>query len=71
MATLGRNTYGVGMAKNLVVIGAGPGLGAAIANRFAHAGFSIGLIARDDAMLTELSDELTADGTTCLLLERT
>ena len=25
MATLRRNTYGVGMAKNLVVIGAGPG----------------------------------------------
>lgn len=67
MATLGRNTYGVGMAKNLVVIGAGPGLGAAIANRFAHAGFSIGLIARDDAMLTELSDELTAGGTTCFV----
>lgn len=67
MAMLDRNTYGVCMGKNLVIIGAGPGLGAAIARRFADAGFAIGLIARDDAVLTELSDQLTSSGATCFV----
>ena len=67
MAMLDRNTYGVCMGKNLVIIGAGPGLAAAIARRFADAGFAIGLIARDDAVLAELSDQLTSDGATCFV----
>ncbi len=50
------------MTKNLVVVGAGPGLGAAIAQRFGRAGFTIGLIARDEPVLTELSAELSAAG---------
>jgi NAD(P)-dependent dehydrogenase (short-subunit alcohol dehydrogenase family) len=36
---------------NIVVIGAGPGIGSAVARRFARAGFGVGLIARTAATL--------------------
>ncbi len=55
------------MTKNLLVIGAGPGLGSAIAHRFAREGYRIGLIARDEAMLTAASDEFEAAGTECFV----
>lgn len=55
------------MSKNLVLIGAGPGLGEAIARRFAQADYAIGLIARDEQVLSELSDSLTAAGATCFV----
>ena len=35
----------------LAVVGAGPGLGAAVARRFGREGFAIALIARDQAKL--------------------
>ena len=56
-----------GMTKNLLVIGAGPGLGAAIAQRFGRDGYSVGLIARDEAVLTTASEELDAAGVTCFV----
>lgn len=59
--------YGGGMSKSVLVIGAGPGLGAAIAGRFARDGYDVGLIARDEAVLTAQSEELTAAGTTCFV----
>ncbi|HEX6514411.1 MAG TPA: SDR family oxidoreductase [Nocardioidaceae bacterium] len=44
----------------IVVVGAGPGLGAAVAHRFGGGGFGVGLVARDrlrlDAMAGELAD---------------
>jgi NADP-dependent 3-hydroxy acid dehydrogenase YdfG len=51
----------------IAIIGAGPGLGAAVARRFGRAGFSIALISRDqsklDAMAAELKEQgLTASG---------
>jgi NAD(P)-dependent dehydrogenase (short-subunit alcohol dehydrogenase family) len=51
----------------IAIIGAGPGLGAAVARRFGREGFTIALISRDqsklDAMAAELKEQgLTASG---------
>jgi NAD(P)-dependent dehydrogenase (short-subunit alcohol dehydrogenase family) len=59
------------MDRSAIVIGAGPGIGASVARRFARAGFAVGLIARSrstiDATLADLSGQtaagLTADVT--------
>jgi short-subunit dehydrogenase len=45
-----------------VVTGATAGVGRAIAQRFAHGGARVGLIARDEAALAEFARELKADG---------
>ncbi len=42
----------------LVVIGAGPGVGLAVARRFAREGYRIGLIARDPAKLASLAAQV-------------
>lgn len=55
------------MTKSLLVIGAGPGLGSAVAHRFARAGFAIGLIARDEAVLSAASDEFAELGVECFV----
>lgn len=46
----------------LAILGAGPGLGAATARRFAREGFSVALVARDGERLGALRDALAADG---------
>src|SRR4051794_33230525 len=51
-------------AMSIVIVGAGPNLGAAVARRFGSAGFSVGLIARDEDKLRTLADELRGDGLT-------
>ncbi|TDO51626.1 short subunit dehydrogenase [Kribbella sp. VKM Ac-2527] len=48
----------------LAIIGAGPGLGAAVAERFGREGFSVALIARNQAKLGELVDSLSTRGIT-------
>lgn len=48
----------------IAIIGAGPGLGAAVARRFGREGFSIALIARNQAKLDTLAAELAASGFT-------
>ena len=47
-----------------VVIGAGPGLGAGIARRFAREGFAVTLVARSRETLDPIADELRATGAT-------
>ncbi|AYF77006.1 SDR family NAD(P)-dependent oxidoreductase [Nocardia yunnanensis] len=47
-----------------VVIGAGPGLGAAAARRFGRAGHAVGLVARDADRLAAMAADLTSDGIT-------
>jgi NAD(P)-dependent dehydrogenase (short-subunit alcohol dehydrogenase family) len=42
----------------LIVVGAGPGLGAGVARRFAAEGFGVGLVARSAASLTEVQHAL-------------
>ena len=48
----------------LAVVGAGPGLGAAVARRFGREGFAIALIARDRAKLDDLAADLADAGVT-------
>jgi NADP-dependent 3-hydroxy acid dehydrogenase YdfG len=48
----------------IAIIGAGPGLGSAVARRFGREGFSIALISRTQSKLDAMSRELTADGLT-------
>jgi short-subunit dehydrogenase len=49
-------------AERLVVIGAGPGLGRAIARRFGREGFAVTLVARREQALGELARQLRDDG---------
>jgi NADP-dependent 3-hydroxy acid dehydrogenase YdfG len=46
----------------MVIIGAGPGMGLAVARRFASAGYDIGLIGRDAGKTEELAGTLEREG---------
>lgn len=46
----------------LAIVGAGPGLGAAVARRFGREGFAVALISRDQSKLDALAAELADDG---------
>jgi NAD(P)-dependent dehydrogenase (short-subunit alcohol dehydrogenase family) len=48
----------------IAIIGAGPGLGAAVARRFGREGFSIALISRNQSKLDAMADDLTTGGFT-------
>ncbi|TLS43552.1 SDR family NAD(P)-dependent oxidoreductase [Streptomyces montanus] len=48
----------------IAVIGAGPGLGTAVARRFGREGHAVALIARDQARLDTLAADLAGDGVT-------
>lgn len=50
--------------STIAVVGAGPGLGAAVARRFGAEGFHVALIARDPGRLERLTARLTAEGLT-------
>ncbi|HEY4020013.1 MAG TPA: SDR family NAD(P)-dependent oxidoreductase [Pseudonocardiaceae bacterium] len=50
------------MSKTIAVIGAGAGLGQAVARRFGREGFGVALVARTEAKVTALADELRAEG---------
>jgi NADP-dependent 3-hydroxy acid dehydrogenase YdfG len=49
---------------SIAIVGAGPGMGLAIAHTFGSHGFDVALIARDRAKLDDLVDRLTAEGIT-------
>jgi NAD(P)-dependent dehydrogenase (short-subunit alcohol dehydrogenase family) len=51
-------------SKAIVVVGAGPGLGMAVARKFGNAGYDVGLIARNEAKLAALGEALQAEGIT-------
>ncbi|GAB3993170.1 SDR family NAD(P)-dependent oxidoreductase [Nocardioides marmoraquaticus] len=46
----------------LAIIGAGPGLGAQVARRFAREGFSVALVSRSQGRLDDLAAQLSAEG---------
>lgn len=46
----------------IAIVGAGPGLGAAVARRFGAEGFAVGLISRHPGRLDGLVEELANDG---------
>jgi len=48
--------------QHVVIVGAGPGIGAAVARRFAAEGYGISLIARDTARLDLLAEGLRESG---------
>jgi NAD(P)-dependent dehydrogenase (short-subunit alcohol dehydrogenase family) len=48
--------------ETALIVGVGPGLGAALARRFAGAGMNVGLAARNTAHLASLVDSLAASG---------
>ena len=50
------------MPKTIAIFGAGPGLGASVARRFAADGFRVALIARNRERLDALVDQLAAEG---------
>lgn len=50
------------MSNVIAVVGAGPGLGAAIARRFAKEGFAVALLARDAARTEPLAREIEGRG---------
>ena len=49
---------------SIVIVGAGPNLGAAVARRFGRDGMSVGLVARDAGKLEELANVLNEEGIT-------
>jgi NADP-dependent 3-hydroxy acid dehydrogenase YdfG len=48
-------------AGSIVVVGAGPGIGASVARRFGAAGYSVGLVARNGERLAQMAADLRAD----------
>ena len=52
--------------RTAVVLGVGPGLGAAIVRRFAREGFTVGLMARREEGLAEIRQGIENDGGTAL-----
>jgi short-subunit dehydrogenase len=52
------------MKKNIIIVGAGPGLSTGIAQKFGQEGFNIGLISRNAEKLQQQSHELKALGIT-------
>jgi short-subunit dehydrogenase len=49
---------------SIIIVGAGPNLGAAVARRFGREGMPVGLIARDAGKLQTLTGELRGEGIT-------
>ena len=47
---------------SIVIIGAGPNLGAAVARRFGREGMAVGLVSRTQAKLDDLATQLESDG---------
>ncbi|MET8771198.1 SDR family NAD(P)-dependent oxidoreductase [Streptomyces sp. NPDC004658] len=50
--------------SSVAIVGAGPGLGTAVARRFGREGFAVGLVARDRGRLDAIADALAAEGVT-------
>jgi NADP-dependent 3-hydroxy acid dehydrogenase YdfG len=47
---------------SLVIVGAGPNLGLAVARRFGREGFAVGLVSRRESTLVEVAAQLRLDG---------
>ena len=48
--------------RGVMIIGAGPGIGRAVARRFAREGLPVALIARNERTLKEVTEDLAPDG---------
>jgi NADP-dependent 3-hydroxy acid dehydrogenase YdfG len=52
------------MPNSIIIVGAGPNLGAAVARRFGREGLAVGLVSRNEEKLATLAAGLQADGIT-------
>jgi NADP-dependent 3-hydroxy acid dehydrogenase YdfG len=52
------------MPNSIIIVGAGPNLGAAVARRFGREGLAVGLVSRNEERLATLATGLHADGIT-------
>lgn len=50
------------MNKNIIIVGAGPGLSLSIAEKFGSEGFSVGLISRNEVKTSQLAKDLKEKG---------
>jgi short-subunit dehydrogenase len=50
------------MSRTIAIVGAGPGVGLAVAERFGREGFEVALIARDTKKLDDLVSRLKTTG---------
>lgn len=50
------------MSKTIIVAGYGPGISHAVAEKFGNMGFSVGLVARNEARLNDAAGQLKAKG---------
>src|SRR4051812_36762789 len=48
--------------SSIVIVGAGPNLGLAVARRFGREGLAVGLVSRTQSKLDDLASQLEADG---------
>lgn len=55
--------------KSAIIVGAGPGLGMAMAHRFGRDGYRIGLVAKDDDVLDKMRHELQSSGVTVAIAQ--
>src|SRR3954471_23167125 len=55
--------------RHLLLVGAGPGLGSAVARRFAREGYRLTLVARSEATSAALADELRTTGAAVAILQ--
>ena len=60
------NQPGVAQAGVVIVVGVGPGLGAALVRRFAHGGHAVAMIARSREFMDGLAAEVNGAGGTAL-----
>ncbi len=56
------------MSRTVVIAGVGPGLGAALARKFVREGCRVGLVARSEAYIARLAEELNQEKLTALAL---
>src|SRR5258705_10239945 len=54
------NTNGACVSKTIAIVGAGPGVGLAVAERFGRDGFKVALISRNPDTLSQLEARLSA-----------
>ena len=62
------NQPGAAKAGAVIVVGVGPGLGAALVRRFAQGGHSVAMVARSREFMDELAAEVKAAGGTALAI---